>query len=250
MEIRARRFATHESFPAVAYNVIARHNSINAVFLRTHLNPMLAARASTVTSAQFAEQMQYEADFLHARRTNQPLPEQPASCAAVFDLKSGIETGLKAYWGSNQEREDARSNVFSMCNEFGPPHVMFTFSPDASNSFSVFEYCDKTKYDDISDILNSSFPSKSRRKEIVGDNPYAAAFHYNAMVNIIIEHIFGWDQENECAKSSPGYFGNIKAFFGSTEAQNSLNLHCHFLIWYCQKSFVSLVKGYYGRTTR
>jgi hypothetical protein len=114
LRLSGRRFASHESFPLIAFNVIARHNAINAVYLRTRLNPMLAVRASSVTSEQFAEQMKFEADFLHARRTGQPLPTQPASCAGVFDLKSGIDAGLKAYWGSNQEREDARSNVFAI----------------------------------------------------------------------------------------------------------------------------------------
>ena len=50
-------------------------------------------------------------------------------------------------------------------------------------------------------------------------------------MNIVIDFIFGWDTKKGCSKSSPGFFGFTKAWFGSTEAQNSLNLHCHFLLW-------------------
>jgi hypothetical protein len=89
---------------------------------------------------------------------------------------------------------------------------LFTFNPDAANSFSAFKYCDEIKYPDILKMVNDSFPSKSRRKEIIGNNPYATAMNYHTLINIIIDHIFGWDREKHCSKSAPGYFGFTKAF--------------------------------------
>jgi hypothetical protein len=105
LRLSSRRFAMHESFPLVAFDVIARHNSMSAVFLRTQISPELAMQASKVTSAQFEAQLNYQEEFLNARKKGKPLPSQPEFCKSVFNLQCGIETGLKAYWGSNQERQ-------------------------------------------------------------------------------------------------------------------------------------------------
>jgi hypothetical protein len=120
-----------------------------------------------------------------------------------------------------------------MCNERGAPHLMFTFNPDAANSFRVLDYCKEPKdqLSDFSSLLNNLFPSLSERKAIVGTNPYACAKYFHNLVNIVIQYIFGWNISKHCSNSTPGFFGYTKAFFGSTESQNSLNLHIHFLVW-------------------
>ena len=194
------------------------------------MNPELAINASKVTLGQLEEQLKYQAEFLRCKKMGLPLPQQPISCRDVFDLQQGISAGKGAYWGSSEERTAARTNVFSMCSQFGPPNIMFTITPDSTNSFRLLEYCGKDT-SGYSSILNGSFPTKSIRKQIIGQNPYAAAKYFDILMNIIIEYLFGWDRENGCAKDKPGVFGHIKAFFGSTESQKSMNLHCHFLLW-------------------
>jgi hypothetical protein len=230
LRLSSRRFAMHESFPLVTFDVIARRNAMRAVLLRTQMNPNLAMRASSVTAEQLEAQLKYQDDFVQARRKGNDLPTQPPTCKDVFDLQSGIESGLKSYWGSNEERREARTKVFSKCQIYGPPHIMFTINPDATNSFQVLEFCGENT-SAYSAALNNSFPTKSERKEIVGNNPYASALYFHLLMNIVIDFIFGWDQKNDCPKSKPGFFGFTKAYFGSTETQNSLNLHCHFLVW-------------------
>jgi hypothetical protein len=111
-----------------------------------------------------------------------------------------------------------------MCNYFGPPHIMFTLNPDSTNSFQVLEYCG-LDVSGFTTALNNSFPSKSQRKQIVGNNTYASAKYFDNLMNIVIDFIFGWDRRKKSSKASPGLFGFTKAWFGATEAQNSLNLH-------------------------
>jgi hypothetical protein len=69
------------------------------------------------------------------------------------------------------------------------------------------------------------------RKQIISNNPYACAKYYDYIIGTVIDHIIGWDRKEDKPKSSPGAFGYAKAYFGSTESQNSMNLHCHMLIW-------------------
>jgi hypothetical protein len=214
LRLSSRRFASHESFPLVAFDVLCRHHAMSAIYLRTQVSPNIALNAFKVTKEKLAAQMKYQEDFREARRKKKPLPTQPNFCKDVFDLQTGIETGLKAYWGSNQERQKARVNVFSMCHLLGPPHIMFTINPDSSNSFQVLEYCglDTSSF---TYALNSSFPSQSERKQIVGNNPFASAKYFHTLMNIVIDFLFGWDRKNMRSKSSPGFFGFTKAFFGS-----------------------------------
>ena len=50
-------------------------------------------------------------------------------------------------------------------------------------------------------------------------------------LDILIEHILGWDLDLEHAKEGGGAFGDLEARFGAVEEQGRKTLHIHFQLW-------------------
>ncbi|ETP31794.1 hypothetical protein F442_19368 [Phytophthora nicotianae P10297] len=60
----------------------------------------------------------------------------------------------------------------------------------------------------------------------------ACARYYNAIVRLLIDVLLNYAQDRQCSRPRSGGFGETKAYFLSTESQNSTgDLHGHMLVW-------------------
>ncbi|ETP03639.1 hypothetical protein F441_19420 [Phytophthora nicotianae CJ01A1] len=60
----------------------------------------------------------------------------------------------------------------------------------------------------------------------------ACARYYNAIVRLLIDVLLNYAQDRQCSRPRSGGFGKTKAYFLSTESQNSTgDLHGHMLVW-------------------
>jgi hypothetical protein len=137
LRLSSRAFAQHNSFLHVAFDVIARHRAMNAVYVHAKLSPSLAESAATADRDALLEHCKYKQARLDAIQKGLPSPRAPPFNQAVHDLYAGISTGMRAYWGSNEEKAEARANLQSMTLFFGQPTIFFTISPCSSTSLQV-----------------------------------------------------------------------------------------------------------------
>ena len=59
--------------------------------------------------------------------------------------------------------------------------------------------------------------------------PGACAQEYHSAIEIVMEHLFGWDKKKQ--RGRPGILGTLQAFCEAIEEQGRGTLHGHFLIW-------------------
>ena len=64
------------------------------------------------------------------------MPTPPAPNSSVFALQDGVRAGLKQQWGSNEERQEARTEAFSLANVHGQPSQYVTLSPDSAGLYT------------------------------------------------------------------------------------------------------------------
>jgi hypothetical protein len=102
---------------------------------------------------------------------------------------------VNMYLYTDEAAKEARTKLFSMWYSFGPPSVLFTISPGDKCSFPIklyvnlkMDFLPQPTEDDDALIFDSLFRSKIRI-----DNPGACAREYNAIMQIIMEALIGWD---------------------------------------------------------
>ena len=76
-------------------------------------------------------------------------------------------------------------------------------------------------------------------KKLITENPAAAAYIFQQIMDTILEELLGIKPEQNIRKTRPlqsrkkGIFGTTTAVFGVTETQGRLTLHAHCAIWGC-----------------
>ncbi|KAE9263368.1 hypothetical protein PF008_g32382 [Phytophthora fragariae] len=108
-------------------------------------------------------------------------------------------------------------------------------SPSCASSYRVAAFAgklDAAVLDMVNEELRGLFNmSKARLGEIAAKNPMACARYYDAIVSLFIEVLLNYDWVRARSKEGAGIFGVTKAFYLSTESQNSTgDLHGHMLI--------------------
>ncbi|OWZ10695.1 hypothetical protein PHMEG_00016417 [Phytophthora megakarya] len=139
---------------------------------------------------------------------------------------------MRSYWGSNEERAGARSNLFSMQLQFGQPTLFFTISLDGSSTYQIGNFAGVIPNDILSRM----------ETDVQACSEYTR--YFDLLMNIIVEVVLNWDTANGRARPEPGLFGVTKAYYAATESQNSTGaLHAHMLIWI--NNMPSTVAEYY-----
>ncbi|ETP12964.1 hypothetical protein F441_11766 [Phytophthora nicotianae CJ01A1] len=137
LRLSHRRHESHPSFVLVAFDVLARHRSMRAVYLRAKLAPRVLSSAASVDRSELLDHVEFQEKRLRAMSRREQMPDPPQQAKRVSDLFSGISTGLRAHWGTNEERSDARTKVMSMQLDLGQPSIFFTLSPSSSGTYHV-----------------------------------------------------------------------------------------------------------------
>ncbi|KAG3169621.1 hypothetical protein PI126_g2722 [Phytophthora idaei] len=78
----------------------------------------------------------------------------------------------------------------------------------------------------------SLYLSKAKFGAVAASNPMACARYYDAVISIFVDLMLNDDQSKQLPRAGMGIFGVTKAFYVSTESQNSTgDVHGHMLIW-------------------
>ncbi|ETN12062.1 hypothetical protein PPTG_09710 [Phytophthora nicotianae INRA-310] len=249
MRHSSRRFCQHRSFAMVAFDVLARHNTLQAIAIRARMRPGTMERSSSVSREQLQSYVQYQQDRLEAITQHLPPPPAPEIENRVFELYDNISTGLRSYWGSNEERTQARADLFSMQLKFGQPTIFFTISPDSSSTFRIANLAGVID-DDVLSHMEASVSecmafTRAKLGQIAAVNPYICARYFDYLMNMFVNVVLNWNMDKGCPRDEPGLFGHTVSFFAATESQNSTgSLHAHMLIWI--KNMPSTVDEYYA----
>ena len=111
--------------------------------------------------------------------------------------------------------------------------MFFTVTPCDECSFRVRLYatCQEHKLPSIGDIQDKSkcLLDFNARKKWRTDYPGACAIEYESVMQIVIDVLIGWDQENQQGRS--GIFGIPQAYADCCEEQARFTLHSHISIW-------------------
>ncbi|ETL99505.1 hypothetical protein L917_03663 [Phytophthora nicotianae] len=114
LRLSSGRFAQHRSFPLVAFDVLARDNSMQAISIRARMLPGSMERSASVSREELKRYVQYQHDRMKAISEQLPPPPPPEVDRSIRELYSSISTGMRSYWGSNEERTAARADLLSM----------------------------------------------------------------------------------------------------------------------------------------
>ena len=124
--------------------------------------------------------------------------------------------------------------MFALCASLGLPAVFFTVTPEDGYNVRVLVYSreirdmsDIAKFRDYKDINEISDECVEMRFQFPG----FCCTEYQTVLDIVIEHILGWDSANCKSKNGGGCFGEIEGWYVATEEQGRKTLHSHFLLW-------------------
>lgn len=179
LRLSTRKHVQHHGFLLTAFDVIARHNALDAVYLRGKLAPYTAISAAAVTR----EDLMAHLEFTKARLVPQQASGHGSAMLAghkkVTGLFSSISTGLRAHWGSSEERIAARTNLLSMPLAFGQPAIFFTISPSTSTLYRIANLAGVIKRD-LLDIIEDDITlhleyTRARLGMIATANPVSCA---------------------------------------------------------------------------
>ena len=217
-------FRYHHSFIFVALNIIQRR----AAQLQTSIsiaNPKFQKVAHQLTTispheiATVANHLEKEGNFSDLNGDQKK----------VMDLLKEIKTIAAKIPGSEAIKLHNRNEIVSYMGYFGLPFLFFTGNPEPNHS-PIFQVL----YGDTSINLDEHYPhivSSTLRGIRVAHDPVAAADFFQICINILIEHLFGWDFKTRKSNSKGGILGHVEAFYAGVENTERGRLHAHFEIW-------------------
>ncbi len=77
----------------------------------------------------------------------------------------------------------------------------------------------------------NDIPSNSCRIKIAGKDPDACDLFFTNILEILIEHMLGFDMKSKLPKQKGGFFGVPQAFAGGIESQGKGTLHVHMIVF-------------------
>lgn len=179
MRLSSRKHSRHRSFAMVGFDVVARHNVFQTIYIRARMAPDAMMRAARISRDSLEQYVEYKQQRIAAISESKPLPSEPNLDPHINELYSNISAGMRAYWGSNEERASARTDLFSMQVELGQPTIFFTLSPDCSSTYRIASLAGEIPNDFLSamgaDINECLTFSRARLGHIAAENPYACA---------------------------------------------------------------------------
>jgi len=226
----SRRFAQHQLFPLVSYDMVGRATMLSRGALHVRFRPAVHDPIARLTVAELKSHLEQQEAGREARRRDcNPVPLGDATGASVF-MKEVFAT-MSRYPGSNEERAVWRQEAYALTTRFGFPHLFFTVTPDDVNSLTVMLYTGAMDADMFFDADTSGVPSHSVRLKVVSKDPVADARFFERTLRVIVRVLLGWDVDAQRAVEGGGVFGIVKAFFGVVETQGRGSLHAHNLVW-------------------
>lgn len=192
------------------------------------MKPDIAEKAANITMQQYKEYQAFKMNKLEDLRQHRHVRDLPSHLQHIFTAELALKSAKRVAWGSDEERQVARSEAFAYMQESGLPTLMLTCSPDAVNSVEVMVLSGAQP--SIAIDVDHLLPLSERRK-VVGKNPVVCAQMFHRLVCIIMDKLFNYDVALGKSREEPGWFGFVEKFYISTEQQGGLTLHMHSLVW-------------------
>ena len=149
----------------------------------------------------------------------------------ISQLLRCVKTSCTPIGYTNEAASDARMKMFSLWMTFGPPSLLFTFSPCDECSFKMHLYATGKQVDlphmkDCFEIMSSSL---TLRKSLRVQYPGACARQFDDLLQIVISDLLGW--KNGKQGDNLGIFGKLLAYAIGVEEQGRTSLHGHIILW-------------------
>ena len=145
-----------------------------------------------------------------------------------------VDATTRAVPHTNAATKSARLSGEAINHSFGMANWFLTWTPDDENSIIVQAYSgvvidDGTPIDHLSDAQLRE-RAKARRTLRIR-SPGVCAFFFEAMLQIVVAEVIGWDSEKGQSTDKGGLFGKPEAFIIAVEEQGRRTLHGHAQIW-------------------
>lgn len=219
LQYHDHRFATHETFPFVAFSISQRRQVMMSS--RLQMQRKNFDSDARILSCITAEKMEA------ARREEEK--GLPVSDPAVRLLRQHVYATFGRVQGSDEAPYRLRAQIWSTSISMNPPTLWITINPcDLHDPIAQIFAGENI---DMDAFIATAGPSKETRARNIASNSYAAAKFFHFMIRTILETVFGIVVTKFQVKSSTGVLGKISAYFGTVESQGRGSLHLHMLLW-------------------
>ncbi|EGZ07100.1 hypothetical protein PHYSODRAFT_307102 [Phytophthora sojae] len=132
------------------------------------------------------------------------------------------------------KRADSRPDKFAVnaaCT--WPTGGFFTISPSSSTTYRIANLAGVIPRD-LLDLMETEVAehleyTRAKLGMVATANPVS---YFDHVMNVVISVLLNWDRDTNAPKPGCGIFGEVTAFYGSTESQSSTgDLHCHMMVW-------------------
>jgi hypothetical protein len=213
------RFRKHVTFPYVVFGIIQRREALGSA--RVQMKRENFDRDARIFAKVTMTKLRKASD--------EEDRNQPISDPHVRLLRKHVHATISRVSGSDQQRQQLRSQIWSTCVSIGPPSLWITINPcDLHDPIAQIFTGEKINLDDF---LARNGPTKEQRAKNIADDPYAAAKFFNFMINTILETLFQVKVVGHQVKSRVGILGRVSAYFCTVECQQRGTLHMHGLAW-------------------
>ena len=148
----------------------------------------------------------------------------------VTELLKCIKTSCVPIGYTNEAAAEARNKMFALWMTFGPPALLFTFSPcdECSFKMQLFATMESTELSSLHKPVEVLTRELGIRKSLRVKYPGSCAREFDSLLQIVVKHLLGWDNNND---SHCGIFGKINALATGVEEQGRTTLHGHIVAW-------------------
>ena len=213
------RFRKHITFPYIMFGILQRREAL--VSSRVQMKRDTFDRDARIFAGITMANLKKASD---EEDRNQPISDRN-----VRLLRKHVHATIARVQGSDQQRQQLQSQIWSTCIALGPPSLWVTINPcDLHDPIAQVFAREKI---DLDDFMSHAGPNKDERAKNIADDPYAAAKFFNFMINTILQTLFQIKVVGHKVRSRAGILGHVSAYFCTVECQQRGTLHMHSLVW-------------------
>ena len=211
-----RRFSLHYSFPFYLHNVL----NVIAVSQSAKFNVAnSSSEALQVTSRDLEEAFRY-----HKEKSKDP--SLVHSNPTVVALERRLAAVGRHVPGSDYVRKSLQGEMKALMVLLGQPSFFITVNPADLHHPLTLHYGGKDI--DLDTPFLRNWLKKSKRLELVAEDPVAVARMFNKLIEVWLETVLGVQKRGSNRR---GILGRVSGYFGTVETQNRGSLHLHMLVW-------------------
>ena len=160
---------------------------------------------------------------------------------------TSVDAVCKSLGHTSEAAMRARFKMFADNVRFGTAAVFLTVSPDDSNCLRIQIYVQHKCGDPpdpriaTDDEIKADYDLSVQLRQIY---PGMCAFDFQQIIELMIEHILGWDRKNQVSYDNGGAFSVLEAWNATIEEQSRKSLHAHWILYI--KGWSKLLHGLYS----